>query len=80
MMKKISLFLVVAAFISCNSDDDSNCVGAQSASSQALSAFTSDNSDANCLAYKAALENQQSVCGGLSASLAGTLAGLSCDN
>ena len=80
MMKKIILFLVVATFISCNSDDESNCIGAQSASTQALSAFTSDNSDANCLALEAALENQQAVCGSLSASLANTLAGLSCDN
>lgn len=79
-MKKIILFLIVATFISCNSDDDSSCVGAQSASSQALSDFTSENSDVNCLALKAALENQESVCGSLSSSLAGTLAALSCDN
>jgi len=78
-MKKLALIVLFAITASCSGDDDSSCSSAASASATAISNFQANNSDANCLAAKAALENQRDVCGSLSSSLAGTLASLSCN-
>ncbi len=78
-MKKIALLLLFITTISCSGDDDISCNDAAAASAVALSNFQADNSDANCFALKAALENQEGVCGSLSSNLAGTLASLSCN-
>jgi len=78
-MKKIGLLFAFTILFSCSGDDDSSCSGASAASATALTNFTNDNSDANCLALKTALENQRDVCGSLPSTLAGTLADLSCN-
>ena len=79
IMKKIGLLFAFAILFSCSGDDDSSCASAASASTTAIASFQANQTDANCLAAKAALENQQDVCGSLSSALAGTLAGLSCN-
>lgn len=82
-MKKMIAIVAAVAFtaFSCSGDDDSNCVGATSAAVDALTAFTADeNSNENCLALKAALENQRDVCGSLSQVLTDKLASLDCQN
>ena len=79
-MRKIVFMTAMLLFLSCSGDDDSTCVGAASAATQALTNFSASQTDENCLALKAALENQRDVCGSLSASLTTTLAELECQN
>ena len=78
-MKKIGLLLMLFISISCSKDDDNSCANAANASATAIANFQANQSDANCLAAKAALEHQRDVCGGLTSTLASTLADLSCN-
>ena len=81
-MKKIGTLVLILSMslLSCSGDDDSSCTGAMSRVTSALGAFSQNNTHANCLELKAALENQKDVCGTLSQELAEKLASLNCDN